>query len=183
MQRVVTLLVLGVVAAGCTGSPGERETAPQPSASTTGRTQCPVPLPSPTATHGREPAPRLVRADDLHVDVAVRTVRHLAGNIGPRHATSAAYRRAARWITLELEATGLEVRQQPVHVPGGVSWGGPVGEGRSADVIASAPGFDPTRAPAPARLGRPRHGFACCEGTQPLARRGSKRVQPPAGRS
>lgn len=145
MERVVTLLVLSLVAAGCTGSPGEREAAPQPSASTSGSTQSPVPLPSPTATHVPEPAPRSVRADDLDVDIAVRTVRHLAGDIGPRHATSAAYRRAARWVTLELEVTGLEVRQQPVRVPGGVSWGVPVGEGRSANVIASAPGFDPTR--------------------------------------
>src|SRR5262249_44819593 len=61
--------------------------------------ESPSPAPSTSATGPAEPAPvRVVRPDDLRPQVAVDTVRHLAGEIGPRHATSPAYRRAAAWV-------------------------------------------------------------------------------------
>lgn len=88
---------------------------------------------------------RRVRPDDLRAVIAVRTVRRLAGQIGPRHATSAAYRRAAAWVAGELEASGYDVRRQRVGVPAGNSWGVPVPAGRSVNLIATPPRFDPQR--------------------------------------
>ncbi len=73
------------------------------------------------------------------------TVDHLAGTIGPRHATSPAYRRAAAWVGARFRALDYEVRRQPVDVPGGNSWGVPVAPGTSFNVIASRRGFDPRR--------------------------------------
>ncbi|RYP87799.1 Zn-dependent exopeptidase M28 [Nocardioides guangzhouensis] len=75
---------------------------------------------------------------------ARRTVVRLAGGIGPRHATSPAYRSAADWVAGRLRAHGRVVRRAPVAVPGGDSWGVPVGPGRSFNVVASPPGLDPT---------------------------------------
>ena len=72
-----------------------------------------------------------------------RQVQHLAGAIGPRHATSPAYRRAARWVEGELSSRGYDVRRQTVEVPGGNSWGVAVTAGTSQNVIATPPGFDP----------------------------------------
>jgi Zn-dependent M28 family amino/carboxypeptidase len=69
----------------------------------------------------------------------------LAGQIGPREATSPAYHRAAAWVAGELEAMGYDVRQQRLAVPGGVSWGVPVDAGSSVNVIATLPGFDSRR--------------------------------------
>jgi Iap family predicted aminopeptidase len=71
---------------------------------------------------------------------AVRTVRYLAGTIGPREATSARFRTAADWLAARLQAAGYQVRRQPVRVPAGVSWGVPVPAGRSSNVVATTPG-------------------------------------------
>ncbi|KHL17789.1 UNVERIFIED_CONTAM: peptidase M28 family protein [Mumia flava] len=73
-------------------------------------------------------------------------VRHLAGRIGPRHATSPAYRRAADWVAQRFTALGYDVSRQRFDVPAGDSWGVPVDAGRSSNVIADPPRFDP-RAP------------------------------------
>jgi aminopeptidase YwaD len=86
-----------------------------------------------------------VRADDFRAGIAVRTVRRLAGQIGPRHATSPAYGRAADWVAGELRALGYDVARQRVAVPGGVSWGVPVDAGSSANVVATPPGFETRR--------------------------------------
>lgn len=67
-------------------------------------------------------------------------VRHLAGRIGPRHGTSAAFVRAADWVARELESDGYVVRRQGVDVPGGDSWGVAVSAGRSQNVIATPRG-------------------------------------------
>lgn len=93
----------------------------------------------------QEPAPG-VRAADFRSRVAVDAVQHLAGTIGPREATGAAYDRAARWVARALSRSGLAVRRQPVEVPAGISWGVQVGAGRSVNVVASPPGH---------RAGRP----------------------------
>jgi hypothetical protein len=100
-------------------------------------------VPEPTTTPPvLDPLPR---ADPAAFDPAAarRTVVRLASGIGPRHATSPAYREAARWVAGRFRAHGLAVRRQPVAVPGGDSWGVPVGPGRSVNVVATAPGFDP----------------------------------------
>ena len=88
---------------------------------------------------------RLVRPDDFRAGTAERAVQRLAGQIGPREATSPAYRRAAAWVAGELETMGYDVRRQRIPVPGGVSWGVPVDSGRSVNVIATPPGFDSRR--------------------------------------
>jgi aminopeptidase YwaD len=79
-----------------------------------------------------------VRPGDLPGTVAVDAVRHLAGTVGPRPATGAAYARAARWATRQLERSGYDVRNQALDVPAGVSWGVPVPAGRSVNLVARA---------------------------------------------
>jgi hypothetical protein len=86
-----------------------------------------------------------ISADDVDPAVAVQAVRHLAGRIGPREATGASYARAARWVSAELSRLGYDVERQRVDVPAGESWGVPVPAGRSANVVATPTGFDPTR--------------------------------------
>lgn len=102
-------------------------TAPQSSEATT--------EPSP------EPEAAAVGPGDFRTAVALDAVRHLAGTIGPREATSPAYARAARWVGRRLRGLGLTVLAQPVAVPAGNSWGVPVPAGRSVNVIAHPPGF------------------------------------------
>lgn len=93
---------------------------------------------------GADPEPsRWVRPADLDVRVAAGAVRHLAGRIGPRHATSAAHREAAAWVAGQLRGHGYQVRRERFRVPGGDSWGVPVGPGRSVNVVAEPAGFDP----------------------------------------
>ena len=101
----------------------------------------------PATPDTREPAarPRPVRPGDLDVTVARSTVRHLASTVGPRHATSAAYAEAARWLGRRFQGLGLDVRRQPVRVPGGVSWGVPVPAGTAASVLASTADHRPGR--------------------------------------
>jgi Zn-dependent M28 family amino/carboxypeptidase len=73
----------------------------------------------------------------------MRTVRHLAGTIGPRLATGPAFRRAAAYVGERFLAQGYAVRRQPVPVPAGDSWGVPADAGRSSNVIATPGDFDP----------------------------------------
>ena len=80
---------------------------------------------------------------DLDAAIAWRAVRHLAGDIGPREASSASYRKAAAWVEAQLTEAGFAVRRQRFQVPRGVSWGVPVDAGTSVNLIATLPGFDP----------------------------------------
>ena len=145
MKAAPAPLVLGlgaVLLLGCTADPGVRRADPppaEPSSSTTAPAS-----PSPTATATPEPAPP---AEPRRFDVAVarRTVQHLAGEIGPRHATSPAFQEAVIWVTGRFEDLGLQVRVQPVATPGGVSWDVPVDAGESSNVIAATPDFVPDR--------------------------------------
>jgi hypothetical protein len=84
-----------------------------------------------------------VEPADLDRAVALRAMRHLAGSIGPREATSRQYARAAAWVAGELRRSGYDVERQRVDVPAGESWGVPVPAGRSANVVATPPLFDP----------------------------------------
>jgi hypothetical protein len=84
-----------------------------------------------------------VTPNDFVVDTAMAAVRHLAGTIGPREATSPAYARASRWVGQRFRRLGYTVVRQPVAVPAGNSWGVPVPAGRSVNVIARPPGFEP----------------------------------------
>jgi Zn-dependent M28 family amino/carboxypeptidase len=69
------------------------------------------------------------------------TVRKLAGQIGPREATSPAFRTAATWVEQEFAALGYDVQRQALHVPSGVSWGVPVKAGETWNVVARPPGM------------------------------------------
>jgi Zn-dependent M28 family amino/carboxypeptidase len=73
------------------------------------------------------------------------TVRWLAGRIGPREATTPAYRRAARGVAGRLRDLGYAVARQPLRAPRGVSWGVPVPAGGTWNVVAEPPGFRPRR--------------------------------------
>ncbi|MPZ61362.1 MAG: M28 family peptidase [Propionibacteriales bacterium] len=75
----------------------------------------------------------------------MQTVRRLAGEIGPREATTSAYRTAARVVERRLRRLGYDVRGQQLRVPEGVSWGVPVPAGRTRNVVATEAGFDVTR--------------------------------------
>lgn len=127
---------------GASAEPSPGTTGPSRSASEPSEPPSASPSASPSVTMA--PRPRPVRASDVDVQVAVRTVAHLAGVIGPRHGTSREYRRAAEWVAERFEGSGLEVTRESFPVPGGVSWGVPVAAGRSLNVVAAPPGFDPT---------------------------------------
>jgi hypothetical protein len=109
---------------------------------------------TPTATASAEPSasptqpapdpPRPVRPADLDAAIATATVAHLAGRIGPRHATSPAYDRAARWVARRLRGYGLRVHREEFPVPAGNSWGTEVGQGTSVNVVATPVDFDRT---------------------------------------
>ncbi|MDF1604354.1 M28 family peptidase [Nocardioides sp. YIM 152315] len=132
-MRVVAIVLAVVVLGGCSGDPVEpRQPVSTTPAPTTAPTTAP---PSGTAT----PAPP-ARFDATR---AMRTVRHLAGRIGPRLATGPAFREAAAWVADGLAAQGYAVRRQSFPLPAGDSWGVPVRAGRSSNVIATPRDFDP----------------------------------------
>ena len=98
-------------------------------------------------TEGEEPPaaaePPPVGPADFDADIAMGVVRHLAGTIGPREATSPAYTRAARWVGRRFTRLGYSLRRQRIAVPAGTSWGVPVPAGQSVNVIATPATFEP----------------------------------------
>lgn len=126
-----------LVATGC--SAGQQPDGSSPSTGPAEVTEPPAEGP----TGGRTVRPRPVRPADFEAARAMVVVRHLAGSIGPRHGTSAAFRHAARWVADRFERLGHDVRRQAFDVPAGTSWGVPVHAGRSVNVVATPPGFDP----------------------------------------
>ncbi|MBD3914577.1 M28 family peptidase [Nocardioides hwasunensis] len=124
--------------------------APAPSSpSLTPTSQPPTTEGTPGSTS--RPSPSMssepVAPGDLDRSTAVRTVRHLAGRIGPREATGPSFRRAADWVSDRFAAMGYDVSRQRIDVPAGVSWqGAPLAAGRSANLVATPTGFD-TSAP------------------------------------
>ena len=105
----------------------------------------PTPAPRPTATASSteppspSPAPPAFDVGRVRADI-----RYLAREIGPRHGTSDAYRKAADWMEQRFTELGYTVRRQRVGVPAGTSWGIRVPAGRTPNVIASPPDFDDT---------------------------------------
>jgi aminopeptidase YwaD len=134
VAELVLVLVLGT---GCTGEPtqgsggGDRSTAAP-------TTQQPS-LSQPTVSAAPPPAAPV----EFDRTAAMDTVRRLAGGIGPRHATSAAYTRAADVVVAAFREHGYDVRRDGLRVPAGVSWGVPVPAGRTLNVVATPPGFQP----------------------------------------
>ncbi len=135
--------------AACSGEVGDRPDRSTPSSLPTG-----IASGSPTATASTTgsvvgtatPAEPTSDPDPpvpaFSAQRAMRTVRFLAGEIGPRLATGPAFRRAARWVQRELESSGYDVTTQSYPVPAGDSWGVPVEAGTSANVVARPVGFD-----------------------------------------
>jgi Zn-dependent M28 family amino/carboxypeptidase len=81
----------------------------------------------------------------LDLAAAMDAIQFFAAELGPREATSAAYARAADAVVRRFSDLGYEVRRQALSVPAGVSWGIRVRSGRTENVIATPPGFDPVR--------------------------------------
>jgi len=142
--RAAAYVAVALLLAGCTGGDG------QPPAATAASSQ-PAPRPSPTEPSGdpsREPPGATETPTTparFRPGAAIVTVRHLAGAVGPRLATSAAYDRAAGWVERRFTGYGYDVSRQGIHVPAGDSWGVPVDAGSSANVIATPSNLDPTR--------------------------------------
>lgn len=141
MRRPAALLLAGLVAAGCSdSSPPGSEPTPTASSSSPSPTEA---SPSASVTPTEEPPPPAVRPASFDAAQAMAVVRHLAGEIGPRHGTSEAFLEAAGWVGGYFERLGYRVERQGFDVPGGNSWGVEVPAGTSVNVVATPVGFDP----------------------------------------
>ena len=140
-RPAVSSLLLVLLVAGCTEE-GEAPVAEPPAQTPPSPTEPPAsttptsPSPS-TSPPESTPPPRPVSPDDARVGIALDAVDHLAGRIGPRPGTSAAYFRAADWVRGKFRGSGWEVRRQRFHTPGRLLMGR-AGAGRpSVNVIAT----------------------------------------------
>ncbi len=129
-----------LVAGACTSEASSR-TGPDPVPS--GTTATPTHTPTPTAASATPTPTSDPVTTPFSTRRAVRTVEFLAGEIGPRLATGPAFRRAARWVGERFTRLGYDVARESFPVPAGSSWGVPVDGGRSANVVATLPDFDP----------------------------------------
>jgi hypothetical protein len=144
----------GADAPGVRPTPRRTPTAPG-SGFATGTRTAPGAHASPTASDAVDPTEPTASASSraavpagpsvFDAGSARTTVQLLAGRIGPREATSTAYRRAADIVADALSAAGYDVVRQPLRVPAGTSWGVPVPSGRTHNIVATLPGFDPLR--------------------------------------
>jgi hypothetical protein len=133
-------------APGTLPTPSQETTPTTPTTSATSATPSttapPTSTPPSTPTATPAPEPARVSPDDVRAGTAMRAVRHLAGDIGPRPGTSPAYVQAADWVDARLTRLGWQVEQQSFRVPGGSSVAGPtaglpVAAGRSVNVVAT----------------------------------------------
>jgi aminopeptidase YwaD len=131
-------VLAALLLAGCTGD-DDAPVAEPPPQTPPGSTSSPSGPSSTTpsdATTSPPPAPR-VAPGDARIRIALDTVDHLAGRIGPRPGTSPAYFRAADWVQQRFEDSGWEVRRQRFHTPAGFSWVAQVPAGPSVNLIAT----------------------------------------------
>ncbi|WP_205471974.1 M28 family metallopeptidase [Nocardioides sp. SYSU D00038] len=144
MTRAGQLLVLAVLAAGCSADsePEPPAAAPTVTAGTPSPSAPSAPPASPPVT--QTPTPR-ADPDAVRAATAMSAVRHLASGVGPRPGTSPAYFRAAGWVQRRLEALGWRVERQRFPTPGGVSWGVPVAAGPSVNLVATRGDVRPGR--------------------------------------
>jgi aminopeptidase S len=147
--RTVTVGIGLALLAGCTEAGSDRPGATPPAVSTPAPTLSPTRPPTPSAPapgpSGPTPSATGTAPARMDVDRMLATIRTLSERIGPREATSAAYRQAAELVERRLRELGFRVRRQAVPVPAGISWGVPVPAGRTRNVIAESPRFDPAR--------------------------------------
>lgn len=148
MRRFATIaliLVALAITGGCTDRPN---LAPSPTPSSLATAPAPAPAPPPAPSSARassSPSTPPRPPAQFEADRAVRDVRRLATDIGPREATSKNFAEAADLVDDRFADLGYRVRRTPVDVPAGNSWGTPVRKGRSTNVIAEPAGFDATR--------------------------------------
>jgi aminopeptidase YwaD len=130
-----------VLLVACTGDE-DAPVADPPPQTPPASSSAPTEPPTSTSPASPDPDPR-VSPDDAQVRIALDTVDHLAGRIGPRPGTSPAYRRAARWVERRFEDSGWDVRRQRFPTPAGVSWGVPVPAGPSVNLVATRGDVEP----------------------------------------
>lgn len=99
---------------------------------------------SPTQAPALSPSPTPPTARAFDADAVVSTIEALAA-LGPREATGEAYARASELVEAAFGGHGYRVSRQEFAVPAGTSWGVRVPAGRTWNVIADPPGFDPNR--------------------------------------
>ncbi len=130
---------------GCTPEAGPVEPGPTRSETPASGppSTAPTPRPSPSTaspTPTPTPPPAEVSAGRILADI-----ERLAGDIGPREATSKAFYAAAELVETRFDDLGYRTSRTEVEVPAGNSWGTRVRAGTSANVIADSPGLDPER--------------------------------------
>jgi hypothetical protein len=145
MRRVslpVSLAAAVLLATGCTSWDHDSEPSPtvdsvDPTTGSTVTQSPPPPTTEPPPTSSPPPAPQ------FRPRQAFDTLRHLSLRIGPREATSDAYKRAARWVETRFRSYGYATSRQRLRVPAGNSWGVDVPAGTTWNVVAVPPGLDP----------------------------------------
>jgi hypothetical protein len=133
VRRLFATVIAGLLLAACDSS-GEQPAGPITTRHTTETSHGPATSHS-TSSSATASAPQTRRAR-FRPAAAKRSVVFLAGRIGPRQATSPAYRRAAVWVEHRLRSLGYEVTREYVRVPSGISWGVAVPEGRTWNILA-----------------------------------------------
>lgn len=144
MAAVPMTLATLICLVACSSDPEPGRAASRERASSTVSPRTSTPTPDSPIPNTPTRAPR-ADVDAVRAATAVTTVRHLAGDIGPRPGTSPAFHRAARWVERRLSTFGWQVRQHPFRTPEGVSWGVPVPAGRSVNVVATRGDVRPGR--------------------------------------
>lgn len=128
------LVVLVLATGACTSSP-ERPIPPLTAS----------PRPTPTVAPSTPSATSTPKAARFRARNAIAIIEQIV-ELGPRETTSAAYRRASALVAERLDALGYDVRFQAFDVSAGAVDGMPAPAGRTRNVIAEPPGFDPAAA-------------------------------------
>jgi aminopeptidase YwaD len=119
-----------------TACSGGSEAGPRvPASSST--SAIPEPTTAPPVTEPAVVRTPKVDPEDARVGIAMRAVRFLANEIGPRPGHTEAYFEAAEWVQEQLEGYGWAVTRQRFPTPAGVSWEVPVDGGPSVNLIAT----------------------------------------------
>ena len=131
---LVAISLAAVTACSGASAPGASPAASTSGSSGTSTKSSATPPGEPTSS--TTPSATRTASLSFHAKAALATVRKLAGEFGPREATTAAYRQAAAWVGQRFASLGYDVQRQMLHVPSGVSWGVPVKAGRTWNVVA-----------------------------------------------